>query len=169
MKQNNKGYSLVEIIIVIAILAILSTVAYNNFSYIKYANTKTCAKEINSQYEKARQLAMSKPERPDYYIYKYNDNIYLKLISSSVAPVLDNTGTLIGNGGIDVYYTTTSNPTKIKLNNGDNIKIQFKKSSGGLKPITASEFYNQIIVCTEGSTTGETIHLVEVTGKHYMD
>lgn len=174
MKRNNKGFSLVELILVFAILAILTVVGYNNISYLNYANAKSCAQNLNATLERGRQFAMSKKDTPSYFLYKYNDCIYYK-INSSDTVALDENGMKLGNDSLDLYYSTVEDTSEKKVNNGDCMKIEFKKSSGGLKPLPKvhagddDDFYNRIILKNTDGVTRYVIHIISITGKHYVE
>ena len=48
-RNNNKGFSMVELIITIAIMAILTGSFVAAAGYLKYANAKSGAKKINTE------------------------------------------------------------------------------------------------------------------------
>lgn len=174
MQRNNKGFSLVELILVMAILAILTVVTYNNISYLSYANAKSCSQKINSTLERGRQFAMSKKDTPSYFLYKYNDSIYYKIAATDTITV-DANGVKLGNEELNLYYTTLNDTSEIKINNGDCMKIEFKKSSGGLKPLPkinpldADNFYDAIVLKNTDGVTRYIIHIISITGKHYVE
>lgn len=171
--NKNTGYSMIELIIVIAILAILSSGTFYTLNYIKYANTLKCAKEINFMIDKVKLEAMSKIDKPDLYIYKFGDNYYMK--ASSIIPTLDETGIKIGGHGIDIYYQGSGETSDSLLDASKIIRMGFSRSTGAFLnngspaspgTITDPVFYNKIII--KGRKT-HTITMYETTGKHEID
>ena len=62
MKSNNKGFSLIELIICITILALFSTLVVVGLGYMDLANSKKCVSKIDSGLMtlKSRNMADSK-------------------------------------------------------------------------------------------------------------
>lgn len=60
IKVGRKGFSLVEIMIVIALIGIIATIAVPNFqNYIRNRNLKTAAQEISSEFFVTRERALA--------------------------------------------------------------------------------------------------------------
>ena len=60
IKKNNKGYSLVELIIVIAIIAVVGMGATMSIILVFSANAKTCANDIVSAISECKVMTMTK-------------------------------------------------------------------------------------------------------------
>lgn len=170
--MNNTGYSMIEVMLVIAILVILSTGSMVAFSHIKYGNTTTCAKEIGAAIDKVRLEAMSKADKPDLYIYQYEKNYYLK--ASSTIPILDDSGTKIGSNEIKISYLDAVSG-EVVVASPAAIRLGFSRSTGSFintDTAVAGEidkgpvFYKQLII-SGGKTY--TITMYETTGKHEIN
>ena len=61
-KSNNQGFSLVEMIIVIAIMAIMITTVGLSLSLVSGRKVKKCAEEIVSTIERTRVLSLGKDQ-----------------------------------------------------------------------------------------------------------
>ena len=59
IKKDNRGYSLVELIIVVAIIAVVATTAVLSIGLIFSANAKTCANDIMSAISECKITTMS--------------------------------------------------------------------------------------------------------------
>ena len=60
MKFGRKGFSLVEVVIVVALIGIVATIAVPNFqNYIRNRNLKIAAQEISSEFFVTRERALS--------------------------------------------------------------------------------------------------------------
>ena len=79
-KLNNKGFSLIEAIICMAIMAILSVSAVSLSGHIKYANTKKCVKQLNQNLETARMTSMAVLSLPKRW------RVILFLVSGGLRP-----------------------------------------------------------------------------------
>ena len=64
MKGRREGFSLVEVMIVIALIGIVATIAVPNFqNYIRNRNLKTAAQEISSEFFVTRERALAESKR----------------------------------------------------------------------------------------------------------
>lgn len=155
-KGNDKGFSLVELIVVIAMMAVAVTVTSLSLSNITLANAKKCATEIRTSLELARVETTGRVagEAPVIWIYKDDGNIYLKAGDAEAEE--------IGNGSVKVQYRAKSGESLSELDDAG-IKFQYKKSTGGFVDMDAKE-----IVVT-GAYREYVITLYEKTGKVKMD
>lgn len=71
MKQDNRGLSLVELIVVIALLAVISTAGVNITGYLNGKQARECAYKIDTALANVRIETMSKSTG--------NDDVYLTL------------------------------------------------------------------------------------------
>ncbi len=171
--RNDKGMSLAEIILVIAILAIFAGGAIGGMSYIRYGNAKTCASEINAALDRVRLEAMSRAEKPFLYIYQSGDSYYMKVSTEpATEALLDATGTRLGNRQLRLFYETTVSASSIEIGNfasGSYMQLGFEKGTGGISANPAdSSYYNKIMVADSDGTPRYTITLVKATGKHFI-
>ncbi len=171
--KNNKGMSLIEIIIVIAILAILTTGALGGMNYIRYGNAKSCAYEINAALDKVRMEAMSKAEKPYLYIYQFNGSYYM-MQSTAVASasLLNASGTRLGNQQLILSYETTHPASEdiSRYEDGKYMAISFDKTKGGISTNPSDScYYKKILIKDSDGTVRYTITLIRATGKHYVE
>lgn len=165
LKLDKKGFSLIEVIICMAIMAILTVSAFSLSSHIKYANTKKCVKQLNQKLETARMTSMSKAGNWQLYLYRKDGDLYYYL--SDGALVREN-GNKLGGKKVRLYYTKKgAAETELKDLNSSLVQIQFSKSTGAFIANGGSSVYESLRVATE-SSKGYTIKLVEKTGKHIL-
>lgn len=171
--KNNKGMSLIEIIIVIAILAILTVGTLGGINYIRYGNAKECAYEINAALDKVRMEAMSRAEKPYLYLYEFDNSYYMRQSTASAsAELLNETGVRLGNKQLRLFYQTTLSAEQeiTGFTGGTYMKLGFDKSTGGISSNSAdSSYYNKIIIKDADGTVRYTITLIKATGKHYVE
>ena len=76
MKSNNKGFSLIELIICITILALFSTLVVVGLGYMDLANSKKCVSKIDSGLMTLKSRNMADSKRTYLHIYRYTDGNY---------------------------------------------------------------------------------------------
>lgn len=86
--RNQNGITLVEIIIVIAIVGILASTAVMMIGHLHYADTQKVVKTLDSSLNELQVKTMSKTG--DYYMYVYHlsDGYYVQILSENL-PAFD--------------------------------------------------------------------------------
>lgn len=159
MKRDNYGFTLVELMVVIAIMGILAGVAAISTAIIPAAHAKSCANRINANLDRCRIGCLT-----------HGDNTYMTLAINS-------------DGKIEVRYyedTAGSNPvpedTSVLNSSGvtvtgdgaaliasSPITFSFYRSTCALKqPVEKADY----ALTVTGGGRGYTIHIVGATGSH---
>ena len=167
MKKNRtKGFSMVELIIVVAIIGIMTAVATISMGYIQSGNLRSAAKKIDLSLSKLKYDAKSKENKVYLYIYKSNDKYYMyysedenasaSLTAANGSLICDNRCKITFNGGVAVE-------------GGSYIKVAYKKS-GAIS--SKSNLSNDISDITISYADGTGIIYKNViykeTGKHTL-
>ena len=169
MWKSQRGMSLVEIIIVIAIAGILTGASVMMFGHIRYANTQKVVETVDTALSQLRASTMSREGRQYLYIYRLSDGCYMKLLADGTVTevgqsgVLDEDGTKLCGRGTEILR---GDGTAVE---GDEfIRVVYTKS--GLFGTGAGSVpgINTDSIVIRGSGT-YTIHLVSETGRHYID
>lgn len=175
-RKNNKGFSLVELVVVIAIMGILVGLTGYGVSLISTKAADECAQRLQIMLERSRTTVMGKS---DAYLelYTSGDKIVVK------ETIINGDGTIsepkvveIGGSGVTLEYYLTENPSAtdpvltgpISLGTTP-LKIAFSRDSGSLRPSTGSVADGNARYCvkfeiTKGSKTRE-VTIVQLTGK----
>lgn len=181
--KKNKGYTLVELIIVIAIIAVLAAASFVTIGIIKQAQYNTAATTISDQMGSllVKTKALSDPSNePLCMAIQYNaasrtyaDGNVAKAGSYSIVlghntgsgfveKVTDTAEATLPNF-ITITYAPTSTAQKASFASDTNFIIQFNKSDGSVK--YGAGRYDIIY---NGNTVAS-IYLDAVTGNHYVD
>ena len=163
-RNNNKGFSMVELIITIAIMAILTGSFVAAAGYLKYANAKSGAKKINTELSELRIESMSKMNTPYMYLYNIGGTTYMKVVAGENANkakengLLDKNTTKVGNAQVTVSCDGT------KITDGNAVTITMDKSTGAF--LLGPE---KIEVASVDGKSSYVIKLVKTTGRHYIE
>lgn len=173
MRKDNKGYSLVELIVVIAIVSVLGLGALWSIVMVFSANAKTCANDIMGAISECKVMTMSKGQgNVRVIIYRSsNGNIYSELQmreSSGSGWTAAHEAEKIGARKCSVGTADGADDLPDKANAWE---IYFDRSSGSFlyssdpgKPNTSvTEIYVQ------GGHRNYHIRLEELTGKTIME
>ncbi|MBP3577441.1 MAG: type II secretion system protein [Lachnospiraceae bacterium] len=125
-KQNNAGFSLVELIVTILIMSILTAGVVVSVIAMHRADAEKEATKIANVLEKARMQVLSRSETTYVRLYADADGKYIALVQGGVATVtkLDDKAT--------VSYKTDDG-VETTLTGSAEVEIHFSKSSGAFQ------------------------------------
>ena len=160
-KKNNGGFSLVELIVVIAISVVLIGAATISIRSVMGVEVKQCARNIESIINKTRVTTMGK-DSAVLEIYKNaSDGAYY--YKTTINGVVSDPSK-IGKSRIDVYYSMKDDYSdKTQLNGSDSIVLQFDRSSGAQKPDANGKYCSRIWI--QKNSTEKVITIYKETGK----
>lgn len=175
MKKGNAGLSLVELIVVIAIIAVMSGVGLYGIGQISGYRAKQCAKQIESSLTSTKVTTLGKAKSTgDIYweLYKdaANDGFYVKTVyNAGLANEYAETKK-VGVGNLNVQYSGTSIAGVVNTSNS--LKLCYNRASGEIcdwsaaPPSTYSRTnVTEILVKNPSGTKSYKITLVPATGK----
>lgn len=154
--MNNKGFSLIELVIVIAIMAIVTAGSIAGFGYLRLADSKKCTMSVDESIETLYSQTMAKANKPYMYLYELNGDTYVKITSSSF--VKDTDAKKVGNSSIPVVVDGKD----LSSVPGGVVKIGYSRSDGAFDTPTSNM---KIVV---GTSKKYTINIVSNTGRHYV-
>ena len=160
-KSNNKGFSLVELIVVFAILGVLAAVGGYSLTAISAANAKECAKEIEAGLVSTRTQSYSSDKGDTVAtveFYKKADGIYMKKSFESEEKKIG------GSKVVVKYKLKNAEPDSL---GSEAIVFSFNRSSGAFRELKQNGagigICEKILVTSGGRTY--TIICYEKTGK----
>lgn len=160
--EDHKGFTLIEVVIVTAIVAILASLSLTMLARIKYANTEKMITNVEDAMTKTQVLAMTK-ETPRYlHIYKVGTDYYTCVNEN--ASTTDGTGGNCLGSNLKIYKEVGDDETDVLITDTVHAVISFKRD--GTLRTTGSEDIRKIVV--DGSYAAE-IRINPKTGKHYTE
>jgi len=182
--KNNAGFSLVELVVVIAIMAVLVGVIAIGYNSITGTDARECMSDLNAylsetktgtlgkDYQELKLYATTDGEkRVDFVIYQYvADPAAPGAVLPDMVPNISRTET-IGKKSVEITCTF-SDGNVIAINPaGDTVTLAFNRASGAFVAAkindTQTTAYCTLIQVTKGSKV-YTMELIPTTGKHRM-
>ncbi len=164
--KNNKGFSLIELIIVIAILTVLTSASIVGFGYLYKTNVKGCLKKINSALIKTQSYTISKSAG--------GDDIGMKLVYDTDGYYVQYKGIanlskeMVANSKMKIRYKDTAGNVKF-VDSSNPLEIYFERSTGGLQADASGNYVTAIEITNAGtfddSSPCPCITISKVTGK----
>lgn len=154
--RNNKGISLVEILIVVAIMSIAVGGSGVGLSLAYSRDAEKCAKTINAALENTRMLSMSQKGNFTMEIDLENNILYIRNSEAS-DPIEEEQLQRRVEISVPADASLTS------------VTVQFDKSTG--KVLSMSGESDGVLRITSENSNGKraTVVLVKGTGKHYVE
>lgn len=173
--NKNRGITLIELIIVIAIISILSLGTALSIGLIGYGDAKSATGRITTVLARVRLENMTKKEQYYLVIYQKDNDYYLSIQTDedSARIIVSEEKLDLKNGNIS-YEDTEGNLYKVssdlaEVNVRDELVVTFAKETGGLigNSLGDEEIVKTIYV--ECNRIEYKIHLVKETGKYYIN
>ena len=160
MKKNDKGFTLVELIVVIALMAVVSLSVITYVGMLGGGQAKKCANGLKNGLSQTKVCAMSRSSA-SMTVYADNTGVYLKTMQGSTERVEK-----IGNSATKVEYRTVRDSdvfVPVGTTPADGVKIEFDRASGACKKMSSGVYCYGFKV-----TSGSTVYIVNLeplTGK----
>lgn len=168
--KDNRGFSLVELVIVIAIMSILGGAIFYSFTLLNGQFARQCANNISAALAKEKNYALTRSGTIDCYMELTMDskNIYVRYFVPANAIALgtstddwievESEKRQIGKQQVGVSFDVEGSATPIDLTESQSVKFVYNRTSGAMKGIVTSD----------GTTKGLPLDAsgnVQVTGK----
>lgn len=167
MGRNQKGFTLVELVVVIAIMGVMLTGGLLSFSLVVGQNVKGCTADVQGYIAQTRVESLSRPEGTVTLTLTSNDSGVYACMSVEKKTVK------IGRPAIDVKYKVDDAAgSTYTLDSTNKLVLSFDKSSGAFQKLPstcpgAGNYCTEIILSQGGRTLK--IKLVPQTGKYYVE
>ena len=165
-KLHRAGFSLVELLIVIAIMGILVGGTALSVNLLRSADTKGAAYDINSGLTDMKSRTRAGKEQWYMYLFYQNDTYYMDLTTTAPDGYTKNTNAKeIGDSDIKVYY---GNSKKLLSTAPEGfVCVAFRKKDGAF-------LVNGKCICPEkiyveaDNAPSYVVRMIEDTGHHYI-
>lgn len=155
---NNKGLSLLEYVVVFAIIMIVGAVMTFSLSALLNKPADQCAAQLKVAIDRHRQASMGK-ESSDLFLYVDGNGVFITETYDSKVKT-----TQIGAKGVTVKYEVPG--SGYSTVNATGVHIQFDRTTGAMKPdsVGGSTYYRKKYEISKGDVT-KTLTIVPLTGK----
>lgn len=182
MRKDNRGFSIVELIIVIAIMSIMLGVMVYSFSLVTGKEASQCAHNIGTAMDKAKNYAMAKSGSSDVYllIRKDGNKGYIAEYYIPDGPIstsyhmAEGRSEKLGKKAVEVKCTVGG--SRVPLDDSNGIRIYYNRITGAFKDAEIVSNDNTSISDTGACTQievkrGKTIRLtlIQETGKYKLE
>ncbi len=190
---NNFGFSLIELIVAVLIIAIISGSAIVMFGFLFGKETEAAAAGVSDVMKQARAEALGRENNDlangctNVYarFYKKNSQIYADICADystdaeSVITTISTQKICKDQFKIGFYNTSGATPSSVGTVGNDEVFVYFKKSTGGTAKVKVKkssggiDLYDniQLLKISDGSdgTDYKDLILVALTGRCYVD
>lgn len=129
-QNQNKGFSMVEVMVVVAILAVIGGISFSLLNVVPQRHVSSCAESLITHVEKTRTDAMSYQDAT-LYIYQESDGIYVREDVTKNGSVETGERIKIGESGIKVSFKDSA--LEHSLGDGHYLQLLFDHSTGGFE------------------------------------
>lgn len=124
-KRNNKGFSMMELIVVVAIMSLLVGLIGYGVSMITAGDTKRASKTISGEISTMRTNTLAVMGQWQYEIANDGGSVKIRTYKDGVEQDYTNLGSKIR-----VKYRVSENASEVDLNSGQKLILTFVQSSG---------------------------------------
>lgn len=160
--KHNKGFSLVELIVTIAILTIVTSGTFMLVNQNQKKNTLRLAKTIVSSMDSLRLDTMSKGNKQYIHLFKKGNGIYMQISSADTCDFEISTSKKLSSN-IPIIYLKGGEDTEKTLIEGVSITIRFVRSTGAF----SNDNYYEYIKLGHSSKEVK-IECTKITGRFYI-
>lgn len=165
MKRNNRGYSLVELIIVMAILALVTS---GTIIGVRMMTGRPALKAANLLAQTLRSSRMSAAGKLENEVKLYRDsngNLYAEATFTDGNANVITKKTKLSDKRVKMTYKLVGDAVEYELNSSadDPIVLQFDRATGAFKPTVGGKYCCEIRTTKANKTGIVTIHYL--TGK----
>lgn len=140
-KNKNQGFSLVEFVIVVAIIAIICGFAFTGIAILSSKPVDECAKKIQVALEGSRNTTMGKLSSSISFYRDENGNIFVEELIDTPPAYVKQIGSDVDVRFKDINGNTFSLPTFPQK-----ITLSFDRASGSLKPQSDGNYITEFVV-----------------------
>ncbi len=170
--KENKGFTLIEVLVVVAIMGLLAAASVNIYYYLKQADVKQASKVVNTMLEYTRTNTMSINASWEMRIEKDANGMYYATVYRN-----DKLWKKNELGNRVKIYTITNSSAEVEITSGSSPYIIFKSDTGGVKEYGTASGSDKVANSSDelngyriksGDKTVN-VEIVPLTGAHYVE
>lgn len=170
--KDHKGFSLVEMIIVVGIIGIVAGASLTMIGHLRSANTEKIVQNLSTELNKLQANTMGKKEKKDMYLFKKGGLYYMCLVQSGAALDMEAQAVpanQLGSGDLTVSLSKNG-AAAAEIGEGESIMIRFNRS--GAFSVNSSAVFSatditSAAIIIKGSVTYK-VTLNRETGKNIV-
>ena len=159
MKKNNKGFSYIELILVIAIAAILMGLVGLTIGLVSRTNVNKAADKLYTTLNQARATSMGRGNSTEIEIY-CKDGEYYYFVGDPAKDDKDELSVSFISKPAVVSYINAGDTDATAIGEGGSLKLKYDKASGAFASSVSCEY----IIISNGDKEAK-IRLYHATGK----
>ncbi len=162
LRDNNKGFSLVELLTVVAILALMLGMFLLSTNVIGRTAARQCSKQLHHELDRVRVASMGK-NRVILHLYRGADNkVMVRQITkiSSIGGVADTKyiaedAKEAGSSRVSLEFISSVDAAHRIPLDGDGVYFEFNRSTGAFKKVNGSVIQSEISGDISGAVAGQ--------------
>lgn len=161
LRMDEKGFTMVELIIVIALITVIGSTAFLGSGISAGKKVDGCAQQLSIALQSTRTHAMGKQEGALKLVLKRETNGDIVILEETAG--VSGKEEVIGNRELSVSYRLKGETAEVVLPEGGSMVFWFDRSSGVIKPNPDSSTYSEVII-SKGDRK-RTIKIAGLTGR----
>ena len=146
MKKNNKGFSYVELLLVLAIIAIMMGIMALSMSLIGRTNVNKGCDNLNSAMNQARTTSMARGRVNGQITISCEGGKYYYYIGKPGTAESSSEKVKFASLPVKISYTLSSDPGVLEsLDEGESISIKYDQSTGAFGMASVGDYVDNIV------------------------